>query len=362
MRWYIVRILLQKEFHRHLADRGSLALALLLVVAALLLSLFGKSGGEPTGLISGVQHCFIDYWRFDPWVEHLRGNVPEELRRQLTFRPCSNLPTQGNVLVYPPGTAAIQIRNMESEGQVLFWHPGKDSSALAPFEAWFWKETYRFHQQHARASGIQVGAVPTFAAERHELKGGLDTRSGIATALVLFALFFACVYLLPSLTCEERERGVLLAQALSPASPQEILAAKFLFYPVLGIGLGAILGGIYSPVVLLKPFFWCALIAAALGSIGIGLTIACLARTQRAASMGALCYMLAVALILFICQQNQIPIVSYFALEYHCPRMLHAVLADHLQWYHWGHLGGALTLAVGWSFTAQAVFRRCGWQ
>ncbi len=50
MRWYIIRILLQKEFHRHLADRGSLALALLLVVAALLLSLFGKSGGEPTGL------------------------------------------------------------------------------------------------------------------------------------------------------------------------------------------------------------------------------------------------------------------------------------------------------------------------
>ena len=37
--------------------------------------------------------------------------------------------------------------------------------------------------------------------------------------------------------CEERERGVLLAQALSPASPLEIFAAKLLFYPAAGIAL-----------------------------------------------------------------------------------------------------------------------------
>ena len=367
MRWYIVRILLQKECLRQLADRGSLALALLLVVAALLLSVFGKGGGEPTGLVGGVNTCFVDYWESDAWVEHLRASVPDDLKRQLVFRPCAGLPTQGNVIVYPPGSGAIQVRNSGPQCQVLFWHPGKDTAALAVFEAWFWKETYRFHQKHTlarlgRTGGVQLGSLPAFTAERSELKGGLDTRSGMATALVLFALFFACVYLLPSLTCEERERGVLLAQALTPATPQEILAAKFLFYPVIGMGLGALLAGIYSPAVLLQPFFWLALVTAALGSMGIGLTIACLARTQRAASMGALCYMLAVALILFICQQNRIPVLPYLALEYHCPRMLHAVLADNLQSYHWGHLSGALVLAVGWSLTAQSVFRRCGWQ
>ncbi len=356
MRWYIIRILLHKECLRHLADRGSLGLALLLVVAALLLSLFGKRGGEPTALVSGVQYCFVDYWGNDPWVEHLRANVPDDLRRQIKFRALSELAFHGDAIVYPPGAGAIQLRNAQTPCQVLFWHPGKDSGGLAPFEAWFWKETYLFRQRQAGGGPLAL------AAERRELKGGLDTRSGIATALVLFALFFACVYLLPSLTCEERERGVLLAQALSPASPQEILAAKFLFYPVFGIGLGALLAGIYSPFVLLKPLFWLALLAAAFGSMGIGLTIACLARTQRAASMGALCYMLAVALILFICQQNQIPGIPYLALEYHCPRMLHAALSDSLQWYHWGHLAGAAVLAGGWSFTAQSVFRRCGWQ
>ena len=73
----------------------------------------------------------------------------------------------------------------------------------------------------------------------------LDFRAAIATGMVVFALYFACVYLLPTLNCEERERGVLLAQALSPASPAEILAAKFLFYPVRH-ALAATLAAIYD--------------------------------------------------------------------------------------------------------------------
>src|SRR5262249_53350722 len=159
------------------------------------------------------------------------------------------------------------------------------------------------------------------------IEGGLDMRSGIATGLVVFALFFTCVFLLPSLTCEERERGILLAQALSPASALEILAAKFLFYPVLGILLAGLLAGIYSPSALTNLFFWLALIVAAFGSLGIGMTIASLARTQRKASMGALCYLLVVALVMIICQPNDLW-VSRLALEYHFPRMVHAVLRD----------------------------------
>src|SRR4029434_4699495 len=120
--------------------------------------------------------------------------------------------------------------------------------------------------------------------ERSALAGGYDTRSGIATSLVLFGLFFVCVYLLPSLTCEERERGVLLAQALSPASTSELLFAKFLFYPVIGVALAALIAGVQEPRVLLRAFFWLALVVSAVGSMGVGLTIASVARTQRAAS------------------------------------------------------------------------------
>jgi hypothetical protein len=238
---------------------------------------------------------------------------------------------------------------------------------MAPFELWFWKEALRYTQSRRAASAVESGSAVTeldlgFESERSSLSGGMDPRSGLATSLVLFGLFFVCVYLLPSLTCEERERGVLLAQALSPASTRELLAAKFLFYPVIGLTLAALLAGTYEPRALLRPFFWLGLVVSVIGSMGIGLTIASLARTQRAASMGAMCYMMAVALLLFICLQNSIPGLPHLALEYHCPRILHAALTNSERWYHWASLAAAAGLAVVWCVLAGALFRRRGWQ
>jgi hypothetical protein len=364
MRWHILRTLLHKEALRHLANRGGLTLIGLLIVAAMLLSFFGTQDGGVSGLAPVVQRCYVDYWEDGPLIEHLKSHVPPALKGRLRFRAATRLDAddQGNI-VYPPNTGAIQIR---PGPQVFFWHPGSDGSALAPFEAWFWKESLRYGQSQANAAGprseTQAVLAPATEPEHAELKGGLDSRSGLITSLTLFGVFFVCVYLLPSLTCEERERGVLLAQALSPASACEILAAKFLFYPPLALVLAAVVAGTYRPTVLLSGFFWLALAMAVFGAMGVGLTIASLARTQRAASMGAMCYMLVIALMLFICQQHGIGGLPYLALEYHGPRMIHAALTDAVLWYHYGHLIGAGVLATVWAGVAVVLFRRCGWQ
>src|SRR5262245_56199407 len=241
--WFILRTLLQKEILRHRANRGGIALALLLVVAALLSSFFGRSDAPAESLVAGVQHCFVDYWEEGPWIAHLRVHIPEELHRQILFRPAADVPTQGGIMVYPAGSGAIQIRpEPRADGdchcKVWIWQPA-DGGGMAPFKEWFWRETHHYVQLRAAAAlnpqARATLALPEIEEEQSVLAGGLDTRTGLATALVLFALFFVCVYLLPSLTCEERERGVLLAQALTRASPWEILAAKVLFYPTLGI-------------------------------------------------------------------------------------------------------------------------------
>jgi hypothetical protein len=364
-----------------------------------------------------VQLCYIDYWEKGPWIDHLMRSVPPEMRQQVRFRAPHQMRVNAQgVIVYPQNTGAIQIRppTTESDGQksylVLFWHHGADPSGLAPFEAWFWKESRRFFRrqaapllekggpdgngsaqsldpdgdglwhwkeshrlfqnevaERAKALGPTPSTagqlVPSIDARRKQLEGGdVDIRSSIAAALVIFALFFACIYTLPSLTCEERERGILLAQALSPASPMEILAAKFLFYPTLGVALAVILAGIYKPSVLVLPFFWLAVGVSACGFLGVGMTIGSLARTQREASMGALCYLLAVTLLLFICQQNNVPLLPQLALEFHCPRILQASLAGSILFEHWAHLGGAALLAVAWALVAAYLFRRRGWQ
>ncbi|MGL4423110.1 MAG: ABC transporter permease [Gemmataceae bacterium] len=402
MRWTILRALVNKEFHRHVANRGGLALGLLLVVAAVLLSVFAPRGnptvaGQDTsgtgGMVGGVHHCYIEYGDESPFISHLRKSVPPTLDGQIIFRGWKiDQPT--GLIVYQPGIGGIHIRpGFDATGRELLqfqiWHPAGDASAMAPYEQWFWQATHQYFRQQTRPTANPAAIppaetaddlwavraafeqlreqsadkVPTIRIERQGLGGKvLDIRSAIATGMVVFALYFTCVYLLPTLNCEERERGVLLAQALSPASPFEILFAKFLFYPVSGILLAAILAGIYRPLVLNSLFFWLSLLAVATAFLGIGMTIATLARTQRAAFMGGMCYLLSVSLVLFICATNGVPFLSNIAIEYHGPRMLHAALSGDVQSMHWIHLAVALMLAGIWVTVAGRLFRRRGWQ
>jgi hypothetical protein len=417
MRWYILKTLLAKEARRQLADRGGIFLALLLMAAALLLSFFGDTGKAGGTGVNAVRLYYVDFWEHDsPWIRHLATHLPADATLQFRYIH----PSARGVMHYPQGTAAVQVRVQPEKDRsgrprylVMFWQPSKDPAEIAPLAEWFWRETQRyfrdqpiaidtagnamidtevkslveirplgkdeegrpvsrfvlrasgnntdlFNQWLAKQSSGLQGEPRQFEVQYRDLGDSNDLRTMIATGLVTFAICFFCVYLLPAMTCEERERGILLAQALSPASTGEIFLAKFLFYPTLGLGLGAILAGIYNRAVLMRPFFWLSMVVLAVGYLGIGLTIASLARTQRRASMSALCYLLATALFALICQQNNIPFL--IALEYHAPRMLNAALADKVMWYHWGNLAGALVLATIWTTVAAMLFRRRGWQ
>lgn len=407
MRLYIIYALLKKEWQRHLANRGGLALAFLLVAAAVLLSVFDPGGasssdGGGTGMVGGVHTCFLEYAEESSLIQHLKKSKPANLKVQFNARGIG----PREAVTYSPGIGAIRLRAYKSpQGRdrlaVEVWHPEGDALAMAPYEQWFWRETRRHFQDYAVANlkkqGVETVSfeMPDFgnddlwavresfhdldrrtaamskigpilqevSIERQGLGGKvLDLRSAIATGMVVFALYFACVYLLPTLNCEERERGVLLAQALSPASPLEILTAKFLFYPVLGVGLAAVLAGIYKPGILSSLFFWLSLIAVAASFLGIGMTIATLAKTQRAAFLGAMCYLLSVSLILFIAGTNGIPFISNLAIEYHGPRILHASLSGEFDAKHWLHLAAAMGLASIWMTLAAWLFRRRGWQ
>jgi hypothetical protein len=284
MRWRILRTLLHKEALRHATNRGGLALAGLLVTASLLLAALNPAADQDrTGtLIGGIHHCRIWYDEEDEWVADLESHVPIGLRGTVVFSPIYPHIGLDQHLKYETGTGGIELRAAPAGDGVPHYriyvrYPDGDRAGMAVYENWFWKESYRFFQERAagelRAKGVdpttvlpppppdddlwaqrQVyrdlieryasmsngssgrDAVPVLdLRERAVVGGSLDLRAAIATALVMFSLCFTCVYLMPSLTCEERERGLLLAQALSPATSAEILAAKFLFYPAFGI-------------------------------------------------------------------------------------------------------------------------------
>lgn len=410
MRWYILKTLLHKEALRHATNRGGLMLAGLLVTASLVLAALNPAGDRGSPLVGGIRRCNVDVEDASgSWEQHLKNHVPAALSGHVHFRELPQSLGTDKTIYYPPGTGAIQIRKVASESGgptrylVWLWHPDGDRTGMAVYEQWFWRETYRFFHQQAveelRKQGINPESalaspdidndelwderiwtehlrqrvtlvagnpsqmVPLVEMKESDLKGSsLDMRAAMATALVMFALFFTCVYLMPSLTCEERERGLLLAQALSPARVRELLAAKFLFYPAFGILLATLLAGIHNSAVLTRPFFWLSLLSLGMGSLGIGMTIASLAKTQRSASLAALCYMLVVAMVLLICQQHNITYIPYLAIEFHAPQVLHATLTNQTQPFHWYNLTASMVLAVGWVMAAGYLFRKRGWQ
>jgi hypothetical protein len=75
-----------------------------------------------------------------------------------------------------------------------------------------------------------------------------------------------------------------------------------------------------------------------------------------------MCYLMSVSMLLLIASMNSIPFVSYLAVEYHGPRILHAAVTGDVVWYHWYNLLGAILLAVMWLTAAGWLFRRRGWQ
>ena len=404
MRFHILRALFVKEVRRHIANRGGLALAGLLVVAALLLSVFnptqvdaGAAGGD---LVGGVHHCFVEFAHRSEFVREVQAKVPPALKAQLVFREVPPSQITGP-LSYAAGTGAIRIVESARDGtpRLTFdvWHPPGNPGAMAPYELWFFRtardvlreraaarlgsaarfsppsdrtddlwaveETFRTLDAESKVLANGERVIPAVDIKRNGLGAKpLDLRSAIATALVVFALYFTCCYLLPTLNCEERERGVLLAQALSPASPAEIVAAKFLFYPVAGLGLAAMLAGIYNPPVLSTLFFWLALLALACGFLGIGMTVSTLAKTQRSAFMGSMCYLLSVSLLLFVCSQSGIPYLPQLAIETHGPKILHAAMTSDVKGEDWVHLMAAFALGAGWMTLAGWLFRKRGWQ
>jgi len=412
MRLHILKPLLLKELRRHVANRGGIALAALLVVAALLLSVFnptaadggGSAGGD---LVGGVHRCFLEFDRETPFITKLKDRIPANLKGAVIPRevPADRL---NRVVQYEPGTGAIRVRERPAGNErrrldFEVWHPPGDPTALAVYEAWFlraarevvheqtaerlraaggdpsrltrpsdaaddtWAVRDSFHALATEADRLSATGATPVGTDIDIRRSGLgakplDFRSAIATAMVVFALYFMCCYLLPTLNCEERERGVLLAQALSPASPAEILAAKFFFYPVIGIGLAAVLAGIYRFAALESLFFWCAMVAMAGGFLGVGMTVSTLAKTQRAAFLGSMCYLLTVSLLLLVCTQNRIPVLPYLALEFHGPKIVHAAVTGDIRPSHWVNLLACGGLAALWMTLAGWLFRKRGWQ
>jgi hypothetical protein len=348
-----------------------------------------------------MQTCWIDYWVDHEWVHHLRNHVPSELSGQVRFRNVREIPAdRTGVLQYGNGEGAIQLRWDGNRCKVWFWYPGNDPGVIAHFEHWFWRESERyFHQQaiaaapadrreavraavppplggdparvlqelhwqyRSRLAAIagELPSVPDIQVERTSLHS-VALPQALAIAVVLFAVYFVCVCLMPSMTCEERDKGQLLAQTLSPATSLEILSSKAFVFVPLAAGLALLLGGLSRPEAFGDPLLIASVLVSAVGYFGIGSILSVLARTQRAASLAAMGYALVVALIIFSTQQSGHRALSLAFLEFHIPPLVLAGLNGTAAAVHWESLIIIACIAGLWSLSAGVWIYFLGWR
>jgi hypothetical protein len=397
MRARILIALLRKEARRVAAQRGTVGMILLMLVTAVLLSTLGPAALGGTDLRGPVGRCIIDYWEPSEWTEHLRDHPPAQAGGKVQLRSMAD---HRGLISYPSRTGGIQIRKLDSGGyKIWVWYPPEEEAAAAWCEAWFWEQTRRHFIDKARENlepadqGIfaaqtadllssepaavqmhlhdhlrmKIGRfteVPRLSVERSAMRGVTPPkpREAIAMGLSLLAVFFVGIFLLPSITCEERERGSLLAVAISPARAREILAAKLLFYFALATVLSLAVAGISAPSALAVPLLPAALAAISAGAVGVGMTIASIAKTQRGASSGALLYLFATGVVLLTFVGSPLEPLTWLMLERHGPQLLLAALSGQVQRWHWASLIAVSAIALCWSVIASLAYRKSGWR
>jgi ABC-2 type transport system permease protein len=141
------------------------------------------------------------------------------------------------------------------------------------------------------AAIIVLGVVP---ATRHASKSfdGLSPLEVYLPILMMYVFLMAAVNLLPAVLAGYREKGILRRLSTTPVPPSRLLGAQSLIYLTLGIVIDVVMLAIAIafgvPVPRQFGGFVLSLLLVAAATLGIGMLLTALARTERIANAMAL--------------------------------------------------------------------------
>ncbi len=372
-------ILVGREARRLRKNPSALLLLGLLTAIAVLLAI-SRPGPKPQ------MNCWVVYSQESPWVETLRRRAADNPRIHVV--PMSAVKTLSDWRIYPPHDCAIelvgqvsnlpvppepgqsgQVENLPHEKTTLrFLFPGNDPNVIAPYLQWFWP-----------ATAEHFGAAPPFAPVTLPITGSsrravmerlkqstvsdLMSEELVATILLIIVLFVTCCHLQVSFTSQDRERGTLMALALTPASTTELLLSRYIFHMALGGMACAAIIGILRPAAFGHLTLWLTIALASVGLVSVGTVIASLARTQNAAGVLALCYMLFGGVLFYLATKfSAFASLKDAAFESHSLPLLFLSLKQDLPLEKAPGLAKLAGLVGGWTLAANWLFRLRGWR
>jgi hypothetical protein len=369
LRISILRVLWSKEWLRLRKQPMAILLLGLLTAVCVLIATSGPALQRSSA--ASLPTCWIVYdSQIDQdWMGSLRDKLRTLEHPPIRISPFSDMPHQGNLIVYPSGACGIEVSKLNS-GQILvvFRHTGTQPDLMWPHSQWFWATTVEYFkaipslQLSAQPMGIRSPQLPGDLLKQTSLSDLVKVEL-IGSMLIFAAQFFCCVHLLISFSSQDRERGTLLALALTPASVAEIIVAKCLFHGSLALIMGGVIIGILKPVALGDPILWGTLVVSSIGFISIGILLSSLAKTQASAALLTLCYMLGVALVYHLSNDfKAFDKVRNLMFEHRGLQLVIVGLKTGLGTAALSRLAVLTGVVACWLILATQVFARRGWR
>ena len=376
----MLAILVGRETRRLRKNPSALLLLGMLTAISILLSM-SRPGPKPQ------MTCWVVYAEASPWIELLKKRAVGN--RRIRVVPMTEMKSLSDRRVYPPHDCAIEIVGQVSNlpvppepdqaGQVenlphdrkinsRFLYPGNDPNVLAPYLQWFWPATTEhFGATAPFALNTSPIAGASRAAAMERLKQSsiteLMTEELVATILLIIVLFVTCCHLQVSFTSQDRERGTLTALALTPASTSELLLSRYIFHLALGWTACAAIVGILRPTAFLHPTLWVTLALASIGLVSVGTVMASLARTQSAAGVLSLCYMLFGGVIFYLATKfSAFGMLKDASFESYSLPLLLLSLKQNMPLEKAPGLANLAALVGAWTVAASWIFRQRGWR
>ncbi len=376
----MLAILVGREARRLRKNPSALLLLGLLTAIAVLLSL-SRPGPKPQ------MNCWVVYSEASPWTDLLRQRAANNPRIRVVSM--AEVKSLSGFRVYPPHDCVIelvgQVSNLpappepDQNGQIenlphdqkinlRFLYPGNDPNVIAPYLQWFWPATAEhfgstapFAATTLPITGTSCGAVMERLKQSSITE--LMTEEFIATILLIIVLFVTCCHLQVSFTSQDRERGTLTALVLTPASTTELLLSRYIFHLSLGWTACAVIIGILRPVAFAHPLFWVTTALASIGLVSVGTVMAALARTQAAAGVLSLCYMLFGGVIFYLATKfSAFGSLKDASFESYSLPLLFLSLKQNLPLEKAPGLINLAGLVAAWTVAASWLFRQRGWR
>jgi hypothetical protein len=251
---------------------------------------------------------------------------------------------------------------------VFYRFSGTNPNTLFPYTQWFWRATAEHFGQlppfveHYEPIG-NVGTQDVLAGLASSSVADLVSVELIATILLFFVQFFACCHLFVSFASQDRERGTLLALALSPATTTELLVARFLFHLAISMAVSGVVVGILRPAALTQPLLWTVVLLASVGLMSVATVIASLAHSQTTAGLLTLCYMLATGVVFYLATKfSGFAWVKQAMIEHYSLPLVYMAMKQHVGFRAAPALLMLTLLTAGWVAVAASLFRSRGWR